>query len=139
MESLLKQFLKFGIVGIIAFFIDFGVMVLLKELCGFDPIIAAAISFTISVIFNYFASMRYVFTHRDDLTPQKEFTIFVILSVIGLLINELCMWLGQIAFTGMGFDYEHGSYYMIVKIFATAVVMLWNFFSRKKWLDAGGR
>jgi hypothetical protein len=28
-------------------------------------------------------------------------------------------------------------WYMLTKIVATALVMLWNFFSRKRWLDAG--
>lgn len=134
--SLLNQFLKFGVVGAIAFVIDFGTMVALRELLGFDPIIAAAISFSISVIFNYVASMRYVFTRRDDLSRQKELIVFVTLSVIGLVINELIMWLGQEAFAAAGIDYANGPYYMGVKILATAVVMLWNFFSRKKWLDA---
>ena len=34
-------------------------------------------------------------------------------------------------------DWLAGHAYLIVKIFATAVVMVWNFVSRKKWLDAG--
>ena len=135
--ALFGQFLKFSVVGAIAFIIDFGTMVALRELLGFDPIIAAAISFSVSVVFNYVASMRYVFTRRDDLSRQRELIVFVVLSVIGLVINELIMWLGQEAFTADGIDYANGPYYMGVKILATAVVMLWNFFSRKKWLDAG--
>ena len=83
--------------------------------------------------------MRFVFTHREDLSKTREFTIFVILSVIGLAINEVCMVAGQVAFEGVGVDYAHGPYYMFVKVIATAVVMFWNFFSRKKWLDAGDR
>ena len=35
--------------------------------------------------------MRYVFTRRDDLSRQKELIVFVALSVIGLVINELIM------------------------------------------------
>jgi putative flippase GtrA len=129
--------MKFGVVGVIAFAIDFGVMVLLHETLGMDPVVAAAISFCVSTIFNYLASMRFVFTHRDDLSRSREFAIFVVLSVVGLVINEICMVAGQVMFTSMGFDYAHGPYYMLVKVFATAVVMFWNFFSRKKWLDAG--
>lgn len=137
MKKLIAQFLKFGIVGAIAFCIDFGIMVALHELLGMDPIIAAAISFCVSVTFNYVASMRFVFTHREDMSKQKEFAIFIVLSVIGLGINELCMWGGERLFVSAGVDYANGPYYMGVKIFATAVVMIWNFFSRKKWLDAG--
>jgi putative flippase GtrA len=96
--------MKFGVVGVIAFAIDFGLMVLLHETIGMDPVIAAAVSFSVSTIFNYIASMRFVFTHRDDLSKTREFTIFVILSVIGLIINEICMVAGQVAFEGVGVD-----------------------------------
>ncbi len=127
MERLIEQMLKFGIVGVIAFAIDYGAMVLFVELLGMNPVLAAGISFCISVTFNYFASMRYVFTHRADLSRQAEFAIFIVLSVIGLGINEALMWAG-VDLLGVS--------YLIVKLFATAVVMGWNFFSRKKWLDA---
>ena len=29
--------------------------------------------------------------------------------------------------------------YLVVKIVATAVVMVWNFWSRRQWLDGSGR
>ena len=128
MEKLIAQVLKFGVVGAVAFVIDYGLMVALTELGGMNPILSAAISFTVSVIFNYVASMRYVFKHREDLSKRREFIIFVVLSVIGLGINELIMWAG-VDLAGIS--------YLIVKVFATAVVMVWNFVSRKKWLDAG--
>jgi putative flippase GtrA len=128
MKKLIEQFAKFGVVGVIAFFIDFGVMVFLTEVFGINPIVSAAISFVVSVTFNYFASMRYVFTHKEGMSRRAEFAIFVVLSVIGLGINELVMWFGVDILVWN---------YMFVKICATAIVMFWNFFSRKKWLDAG--
>jgi len=131
MRKLIEQFLKFGVVGTIAFFIDYGILMLLSVAFGVDPVVAAAISFTVSLIFNYVASMRFVFTHRDDLSRRREFVIFVILSVIGLGINELVMVLGTNALGQSPLSIT------ITKVLATAIVMVWNFFSRKKWLDAG--
>ncbi len=128
MRKLIEQIMKFGVVGVIAFVIDYGLMVALTELAGVNYLISATISFIVSVTFNYFASMRYVFTHKEGMSRRREFVVFVVLSVIGLLINDALMWLGtDIA----------GISYLITKIFATAVVMVWNFVTRKIFLDAG--
>ncbi len=128
MKRLLEQIMKFGIVGIIAFVIDYGLMILLTELFGIDYLVSASVSFTVSVIFNYLASMRYVFSHKEGMSRRREFIIFVVLSVIGLGINDAFMWLGTDL---LGVDYR------ITKIVATAVVMVWNFVTRKKFLDGG--
>lgn len=133
MSALIEQVMKFGVVGALAFAVDYGVLMLLSQLCGIDPVIAAAISFCVSVVFNYLASMRYVFVHREDLGAAHEFALFIILSVIGLGINEVIMWLGTQALGTSGLAVT------VVKVCATTVVMIWNFLSRKKWLDAGSQ
>ncbi|MBM6784193.1 GtrA family protein [Enorma massiliensis] len=126
MRKLIEQIMKFGVVGVIAFVIDFGAMVFLTEVFGIDPVISATVSFIISVIFNYAASMRYVFSHREGMSRTREFIIFVVLSAIGLGINDLLIWAGTDL---ASFDYR------LVKIFATAVVMIWNFVTRKIFLE----
>ena len=128
MKKLLAQFMKFGVVGVIAFVIDYGLLALLTELFGFNYLVSATISFTASVVFNYVASMRYVFTHKEGMSRRREFVIFVVLSVIGLLINNGCMWAGVELL---------GVHYLLTKIVATAIVMIWNFVTRKIFLDAG--
>ena len=126
--KLIAQFMKFGVVGVIAFVIDYGLLALLTEVFGVNYLVSATISFTVSVIFNYLASMRYVFTHKEDMSRRREFVIFVVLSAIGLIINNLCMWAGVELL---------GIHYLITKIVATAIVMIWNFVTRKIFLDAG--
>ena len=140
MRKLIEQIMKFGVVGVIAFVIDFGVMVFLTEVFGIDPVISATVSFIISVIFNYAASMRYVFSHREGMSRTREFIIFVVLSAIGLGINELMMWGGTSWLAGLMEQNAKLSSlsryaYMIVKIFATAVVMVYNFITRKIFLE----
>ena len=131
LRKLIEQFLKFGVVGTIAFCIDYSVLMLLSQAFGVDPVLSAAVSFCVSVVFNYMASMRYVFTHRADMSRSREFAVFIVLSAVGLVINEACMAAG-VAVLGTS-----ALMVTVTKLFATAVVMVWNFFSRKKWLDGG--
>lgn len=126
MRDLLKQFMKFGVVGLIAFGIDYGLMIVLTEVFSIDYLVSATLSFAASVIFNYFASMRYVFSRKEGMSRRREFTVFIILSVIGLLLNNVLMWVGV--------ELLHVDY-RITKIFATFVVTFYNFFSRKKFLE----
>ncbi|OUO90873.1 sugar translocase [Gordonibacter sp. An230] len=128
MKRLVAQIMKFGVVGVVAFAIDYGLLALLTEVFGVNYLASATVSFTVSVAFNYAASMRYVFTHKEGMSRRREFAIFVALSVIGLAINNLCMWAG-VELVGI--------HYLVVKIGATFLVMVWNFVTRKKLLDAG--
>lgn len=128
MKQLIAQFMKFGVVGVIAFVIDFGLLAVLTSGLGVNYLVSATISFTVSVVFNYFASMRYVFTHKEGMSRRREFVIFVVLSVIGLAINNGLMWVG-VEFLGL--------FYLVTKIIATVVVTVWNFITRKIFLDAG--
>lgn len=126
MKKLIAQFMKFGIVGVIAFLIDYGLMVALTEFFGVPYLISNTISFTVSVVFNYVASMRYVFERRDDMSRRREFIIFVVLSIIGLILNDLFMWLFVSVWL---IDYR------IAKIIVTVLVALWNFVTRKIFLE----
>lgn len=120
MKKLINQILKFGVVGGIAFVIDYGILFLLAKVIGLNELISAAISFIVSLTFNYFLSTKWVFEAKKQ-TP-KEVIIFVLLSVVGLGINELLIYLGT---KKLGIDV------MIVKLFATAIVMVYNFITRK--------
>ena len=130
MKRLIAQFMKFGVVGFIAFFIDYGLLAFCTEILGINYLVSATIGFTVSVVFNYFASMRYVFKHKEGMSRRREFVIFVVLSVIGLIINNGCMWAGVELL---------GIHYLIVKVGATVIVALWNFITRKVLLDDSGK
>lgn len=125
-EKLCIQIFKFGIVGGVAFLIDFIFLYLFKEFCHFPVVLANTLSFCISVIYNYTASVKWVFDVNKEKNAKKQFVIFIIFSVIGLLINDLIMWVSV--------DFMH-IYYLLAKIIATFVVMVFNFITRKMFLE----
>jgi putative flippase GtrA len=125
LKKILNQILKFGIVGFIATLIDYLVLILLTEIFDVYYLLSSCISFTVSVIFNYIASMKYVFEGKNN-NKIKEFFLFIILSIVGLIINTILMKLFVETF------YIH---YIISKIITTAFVMIYNFISRKLLLE----
>lgn len=126
MKKLFEQIIKFGIVGGLAFLIDYGIMVLCKEVFNFDVLVAAGFGFTVSVIFNYIASVKWVFNINENNSKSKQFIIFIIFSIIGLIITEIIMYIGT--------DIMKISY-LIVKVGATLIVMVFNFITRKLFLE----
>ena len=126
MNKLFAQIMKFGVVGIVATLLDYAVLAFLTEVCGIYYLFSSFLSYSISLIFNYVASMRYVFAGKEDMSKIREFTIFLLLSVIGLGINQLGMWIMVEQFA---------VYYMISKIVVTGIVMVWNFITRKIFLE----
>lgn len=128
MKKLFEQIIKFGLVGFLCFFIDYGIMVFLTEIVNINYLISSGISFTVSVIVNYILSLTFVFDTKKG-NKIKEFVIFIILSVIGLGINQVLMWFCVDIL---------GIFYMISKIGATAVVMVYNFITRKLILEDKG-
>ena len=125
MQKLLAQIMKFGVVGVIATVIDFGIMNLLHYGLGLNILIANTSGFIVSLIFNYVASMKYVFAHKEGMS-RREFIIFVVLSVIGLALND-----GIVLALDAGLGLEAN----IAKICATALVMVYNFVTRKIFLE----
>ena len=129
-RALVEQFLKFGVVGAVAFAIDYGILMLLSQVVGWDPLPSSVVSFVVSLLFNYVASMHFVFDRRDDLSRRRELVLFVALSVIGLGINSAVIWAGTAA---LG---DGAVAVTATKLVATVVVAVWNFVSRKRWLEA---
>ena len=140
MKKLLAQIIKFGAVGFLCFFIDYFIMVGLTELAGIPSLISSGCSYTISTIVNYILSITVVFDADKEANKAVQFIVFVVLSLIGLGINQLCMWGGTAWLESlMEQSQTLASYskyaYMVVKIFATAVVMVYNFITRKIFIE----
>ena len=124
-NKLLNQILKFGLVGGTAFVIDYVLLYFCTEFLHIHYLISSIISFTVSVIFNYILSIKWIFDVKKK-QDVKDFVIFIILSVIGLGINSLIMYVMVEKF---------GVYYMLSKIVSTAVVMVYNFITRKIFIE----
>ena len=115
--EILLKFMKFGAVGISGLFVDFGVTFLCKEIIKIQKYISNAIGFTMAASTNYLLNRIWTFQSHDP-GIALEFSKFFIVSLIGLGINTLILWL-LVSKSRMNF--------YLSKLFAIAVVMIWNF------------
>ena len=126
MKKLISQIIKFGFVGFLCFFIDYGIMVFLTEALKINYLISSGCSFSVSVIVNYILSIKFVFDADKDANKVKQFLVFLFFSIGGLIINQIVMWVAVDLL---------GIFYMISKIGATAIVMVYNFITRKLFIE----
>lgn len=139
MKNLINQILKFGMVGFLCFIIDFGITTGLTNLFGVHYLISKFLGFVVSAIVNYILSIKFVFTQKKEMDRKKEFTVFLILSAFGLLINEVVMY---VCIDGIYKNSEwlrsfisDGFMVSVSSIIATGIVMVYNFISRKLFLE----
>jgi putative flippase GtrA len=117
-KELLFKFLKFGIVGASGVIIDFGFTYLCKEIFKIQKYVANAIGFTIAASSNYIFNRIWTF-HSQNPEIGLEYGKFLFISLIGLGINTLILWILVSKFN---------KNFYVSKLFAIAVVTIWNFF-----------
>lgn len=139
MHKLLVQIIKFTAVGGISFFVDFAVYTVMCNLLGIHYQIAGICGFVVSVVVNYILSMRYVFISKENVSKKKEFIVFVVLSLIGAFINScilyVCVDMVYAFSAELQMLMNEKWMNVFAKIIATFVVMVYNFISRKIFLE----
>lgn len=112
---MLLKFLKFGIIGFTGMVIDFSITILLKEKLKIHRYIASSTGFITAATTNYFLNRIWTFK-SDDPRILIEYSSFVIISVIGLGINNLFLYL-----------FEKRLPFYVAKLLAIGVTVVWNF------------
>lgn len=120
-----KEFTKFALVGLTSLAVEYSALLLLVELLNVDYLVSTTLAFILSVVVNYYLSLRFVFDHRDGMSRRREFTIFAVLSAVGLGLNDLYMFVGVTMFN-IG--------YQLMKLISTFFVTWYNYFSRRHFL-----
>lgn len=114
------EILRFLFVGGGCFIFEYALLYSLTEFIGISYLTSSAVAFTLSLIVNYILCVVFVF--RTGKQTKEEMALFAATSLAGLLINQATMWiLVELA----------GLWYMFAKVFASAVVMVWNYLTKR--------
>ena len=139
MNNRMKEIVKFVFTGGVCFLIEYAALIGLKEWLHLPVVAATPIAFLISVVFNYLLCVRWVFSGAKEGSRKAQIG-FIITSLMGLALNWLIMWaltalFGEDAVLLSLFGMEL-KVYMLNKVIATGLVMVWNYFT-KRWLLKG--
>jgi putative flippase GtrA len=109
------KFFKFIIVGFSGLIVDFSITFLLKEKLKLHRYLANSAGFTIAASSNYLFNRFWTFESNNP-KVLLEFGTFFIISLIGLLINNLFLYL-----------FERKLKFYFAKFLAVMVTSVWNF------------
>ena len=119
------EIFRFCVVGGISLLADYAILYVLTDFVGVYYLYSSAISFTLTVVLNYWLCVKYVFKGAKKQTTRQA-TIFIGSSIVGLFLNQLCMWF---------FVDIIGIHYLIAKLGATVIVTVWNYVMKRKAIN----
>lgn len=123
---MVEKFILFGIVGFSGVLVDFGITWLLKELLGINKYISNAIGFLMAASSNYILNRIWTFSSTNPNIAQ-EYSLFLLISIVGLAINSLILYLLVEKTTLPKFKTGSKSKFYFSKLIAIGVVTVWNF------------
>lgn len=116
-QNLIYKFIKFGVVGFSGVLVDFGITFVCKEWFKIPKYVSNAIGFTVAASTNYYLNRIWTFYSKNP-NMLREFGDFFIISLIGLAINTLILYL-CVKKLKLNF--------YLAKLFAIGVTTIWNF------------
>lgn len=132
---LLGELAKFGVVGAINTVVDFAVFNFLHygpityDGRHIGPLTAQAIATLISATLAYFMNRHWTFAHRARTNLRRQYSLFFLLNLVGLIIMEVC-----IALVRYGFGQDGALALNVAKVVGLALGTLFRFWSYKRWV-----
>lgn len=125
-QKLLIKIFKFVIVGGIATLISGVVFFICDHFFKMSVLLSNTIAFIISVIYNFWASVKWVFEVDKDKNRVRIFTEFIIFALLGYFLTQFLLWLMA--------DFLKWNH-MLAWLIATIIVMVFNFVTRQLFLE----
>jgi putative flippase GtrA len=117
-----SEFFRYFLVGGFAFLCDTFTLFSLTHFLKVNYLVSAPVGFLVGTAVNYWFSRTWVFQRRTLKNTSAELTIFTLIGVVGLGLNELILWV---------FQSKLGIYYLFAKGVSGVTVLMWNFGARK--------
>jgi putative flippase GtrA len=122
------QFTKFGIIGFLGFFVDYGVFHLAFSYFGFGHYGSALFSFPFAATFGWVGNRLYTFRGEHAGHPGAQWVRFLLVTSIGLVLNR-----GTFSLLTATVPLVY-AYPVIGLLAGTAAGMFFNFFVTRRFV-----
>lgn len=126
---LVHELAKFGVIGILNFFITIGISDTLHLGLGVGPLTSFGVGTVVATTFSYFANRYWTFRHRDTSGLGREYVLFFVLNGVALVIT----WV-FIGITHYILGLHSGIAYNAAQIIGTGAATLFRYWAYKKWV-----
>ena len=123
LKPLILKFLKFGVVGASGMVVHFGVLYLFRDMIHINQFVANTLGFVTAATTNYILNRIWTFRSKEK-QVGVEYLKFILVSVIGLGVNNGVLWLGGHLLPAWNNDWR----FYILWVVAVGITTLWNFF-----------
>ncbi|MFN3706048.1 MAG: GtrA family protein [Thermoflexales bacterium] len=120
-----KRFVKFAITGAIGLVVDYALLNVLAHGFHVHEPVAVGVAFICAATNNYVWNRLWVYPESRNVKKRRQMPVFLTVNAVGLLINELVLWLVYAPFSLLVRSEVIGL--NLTKAVAAAIVMIWNY------------
>ena len=128
-KTTIEEFFKYILVGGTCTFIDVLILFFVTEYIGISYLLSSIFSFLVGVFINYFLCVFWIFKVKTAASRMHEFSYYLIITFGAMCINTFIIWILSEFFA---------VFYLIAKLIASLVTLIYNFALRKFFIHSDG-
>jgi putative flippase GtrA len=129
LSNLVRELLKFGVVGGFAFIVDVGLFNLVLHATD-KPLTSKTVSTVAATTVAYIGNRYWTFRKRSRSGVRREYTLFFVLNGVGLAIALTCLFISHYA---LGFTSRLADN-IAANVVGLALGTMFRFWSYRRWV-----
>lgn len=129
LRRLSREVAEFAAVGGVGVLVNLAVFNLVRNTTELPVVRCSMIATAVAIVFNYIGFRYFTYRDRDKTRPPREFTLFLVFSTAGLVIEN-----GVLYVATYGFDWDTPLQNNVFKFLGIGVASLFRFWSYRSWV-----
>jgi putative flippase GtrA len=125
------EFVRYSVVGTSSTVLEYGLLWVLTDVCGWHPLIANPLAFLVGVTNGFVWNRHWTFHGARREEPVGQYVRFVLVNIGGMAIDEAILAIALAMGPMVGLTAEVSKW--TGKIVAIPFIVIWNFTANSRW------